>query len=282
MITQKLKAIIWLAAFVVAASPACSQIVRIEFTSQVFEVVGSPLVGVTVGSVITGHVEVDLASLPTDEDPWESVGLYPYSSAEGGRPGFVMEFDTGFERISYDSINAANDPGITPGIFMHDEAGAHDWLGLQARDQGEPYATGLSFEAYMEPRTLTSGDYFPESVNLQAGLEKARFYYTDYFGANAVAAIVTAASMTVEPGGSIALLALRVQASELSGQRKRVLLGLLEASEVAFAQGRCDAGLRQLQTFQNKVQAQVERTDALLAGRLIAGAQAIINSGCSD
>jgi hypothetical protein len=52
MIPPRLKAIVWLAALFVAALPASSQTARIEFSSEVTEVVGSPLAGVTVGSMI--------------------------------------------------------------------------------------------------------------------------------------------------------------------------------------------------------------------------------------
>jgi hypothetical protein len=89
--------------------------------------------------------------------------------------------------------------------------------------------------------------------------------------------------MTVDgEDGVTALLALRVNASNLSGPRKRALLSALQTVESALAAGDCEAALRHLQTFQNKVRAQVERSDPILAGRLIAGAQAIIERGCGN
>ena len=282
MTTEKLKIILGLTGLFAVASPGHSQTVRIEFRCQVTEVLGSPLVGVGVGSLISGWAEVDLVRMPLDGDPWPSLGSYTYSSPSGGLPGFTMEFDTGFERITYDSINAASGPGHTPGIFMYDGAGSRDWLLLQARDQGNPFAAVLSFEDITRPWRLLSGDYFPESVSFGGGLDRGRFDYFDYFGANSLVAEVILASLTVEPGGPLTLLAMRVNASNLPAQRKQVLLRILRASETALDRGRCRAGLQGLRGFQNVVRAYFKRSDPMLADRLISGAQAIINAGCTS
>jgi len=53
---------------------------------------------------------------------------------------------------------------------------------------------------------------------------------------------------------------------------------ILDAADAAFAKGQCPTGLWNLQTFQNKVLAQVAEIDSVLADHLIAGAQAIIDS----
>jgi hypothetical protein len=271
--------IVWLPA-VFAAMSAWSQIVRIEFSSQVTQVVGSPLEDVTVGSIITGHVEVDLARLPIDHDPWPGVGGYAYL---GDQSGFTLQFDTGFQTITYNSINAARDGGTAPGIFLYDEAGNHDHLGLQARDQGNPYAAILSFEDITVPRTLASGDFFPESLNLRAGMGRAMFQYFDNFGTDSVVAQVTSASMTVDSAETLVpLLMLRVKASNLSMARKRMLLTTLRSAEHALDQDRCKAALRYLRTFQIKVRSQVKKIDSELARRLISGAQSVINSGCGQ
>ena len=75
-------------------------------------------------------------------------------------------------------------------------------------------------------------------------------------------------------------MVLRVNNSNLPAQRKRTLVSALQAAEEAFAAGDCEGGLRHLGKFQNKVRAQVEKSDPMLAQRLIAGAQAIIEGGC--
>jgi len=279
MKAQRLQTLVWPAAFFVASS-AYSQIVRIEFNSQVTALVGSSLEGVTVGSIITGRVEVDLAHLPLDSNASPYLGNYSYGA---GRPGFVLQFDTGFEVIRYDSVNAAEDGGVSPGIFLYERGDPSEHLGLQMRDQGDPYAAILSFDDVSEPLTLLNGDYFPEAVNLEAGLARATFHYFDNFGTDSIVARVTSASLTVDPGERrTGLLAFRVKASKLPDHRKRTLLSALEAAEDAFGEGRCAAALRHLHVFQKKVHAQVERHDSILASWLIAGAQSMINSGCGN
>ena len=79
-----------------------------------------------------------------------------------------------------------------------------------------------------------------------------------------------------------ALLIYRVNASNLPDHTKRTLLTTLEAADDAFGNDQCANGLRYLQTFQNKVRAQVERTDSVLATHLQAGAQAILDAGCAN
>ncbi len=278
MRSKNLPILTCVAALFVAGFAARAQTVIIEFSSVVTNA-STLLQGVHIGSVITGRITVDLASLTADGDPWPNVGAYGYGP---GDPGFIFEFQTGFETIRYDSIHAATDGGgLAPGIWMYDGIG-DDWLIFQERDQGKPYGASLSFERFTEPQNLLTGDYFPESVNLKASLEKAQFFYGQSIFTG-VGATVTEASMTVVPGGSIAgLLAFRIQNSDLPAPQKQELIRTLQASEAALAQGQCKQGLHQLRTFQNKVHAQVEPADPVLADRLIVGTQALINAGCDE
>jgi hypothetical protein len=70
--------------------------------------------------------------------------------------------------------------------------------------------------------------------------------------------------------------------SSLSQRQQRPLLATLEAAADSLARGDCETAINQLQTFQNKVRAQVGGADASLADTLIATAQAIIDSGCGE
>ncbi|MCI0745602.1 MAG: hypothetical protein L0Y58_09380 [Verrucomicrobia subdivision 3 bacterium] len=272
--------VVWLATLVAAVSPAWSHVLRIEFSSQVTQVEGSLLPGVTVGSTITGQVQVDLAQLPQDYDPQPTIGGYSYA---GGHPGFTIRFNAGSHSIMYDSINGSRDPGVSVGIFLTDDAGNHDWLNFQLRNQDDPIAVILNFEDVTPPFTHVIGDYFPESINFKEGIPRAIFQYFDNFGFAAVIARNVSATMTIDGvEGVTGLLMLRVNSSNLSAQRKRSLVNALQAAEEAFAKGDCEAGLRHLKTFQNKVHAQVDKSDPMLAARLITGAQAIIEAGCGN
>ncbi len=119
-------------------------------------------------------------------------------------------------------------------------------------------------------------------MNLQAGMERAQFFYAASTGSG-VFARVTEASMTIVPGGSIAgFLAFRIQNSDLPPPHKEELVRTLQAGEDALAQGQCKQALQHLRTFQNKVHAQVEPADPELANRLLVGVQAIINARCGE
>jgi len=277
--TRKFEGIIYLATAIILALPTYSQVVRIQFSSEVTEVNSPLLTGVTVGSVITGQVEVDLAYLPPNSAFRSDYVFFNYSGA--GLPGYIFEFDTGFETFRLDSVNAATGLGIVPGISLanHEDT---DLFDMAARDQGNTNGVLLQFWDFTEPTTILSGDYFPEDVNLAAGFDRATFTYRDFLTTNAVVARVTSVSMVIEQETPSALLIYRVNASSLPPQRKRPLIAALDAADAAFAGGQCATGLRHLQSFQNKVGAQVARTDAVLADHLLSGAQAIIDSGCGQ
>jgi hypothetical protein len=278
MKTSTFKSIVYLAVTLGTALAARSQIVRIEFRSEVTSVNAPLLEGVTVGSVITGQVDVDLAHLPPDSEPSPSYSFHSYSLQ--GLPGYVFQFDTGIHTFTLDSVNAAGGLGIVPAISLLDYDG--DLFDMAARDQGSTNGVLLSFTDFNSPSNLLSGDYFPEDVNLAAGLANATFKYADFITTNAVIARVTSATMVIELETPSALLIYRVNVSSLSAQRKRPLIATLEAADAAFAGGQCSTGLKHLRNFQNKVRAQVARTDSVLAEHLIAGAQAIIDSGCGE
>lgn len=273
------KSILRLTAAFALTFPACSQRVNINFTSEVTQVSPGLLAGVAIGSVITGRVQVDLAHLPPDSAEAPEGFTFWYSGL--GIPGYVFQFETGLQTFSLDSVNAATGLGIVPAIGSIKAEDA-DVLEFVARDEGNPYGVLLRFADYRAPFTLLSGKYFPEDVNLPAGLADATFTYSDFINLPSVVARVTSASMVIEQDTPSALLIYRVDASDLPAQRKRPLIATLEAADAAFAAGQCEGGLKSLQTFQNKVRAQVARLDPVLADHLIAEAQEIIDSGCTD
>jgi len=265
------KALVCLAAILMAALPAWSQLLRIEFSGEVTQAADVLLPGVTVGSPLTGRVEVDLAQLPEG---------YYYG---GGHPGYTIQFSAGTHTVLFDSINASRDPGFTPGIFLNDEGGNYDWVGFQLRNQDDPLAVTLRFEDVIPPFALVNGNFLPESIHLPTGLSRATFTYFNEFGQGFVQARVTSATMTIDGvGGVTPILQWRVNHSNLSAQQKRALLSMLQAAEQEFAAGDCEAGLRHLEKFQKRVRAQVEKSDPELARRLIVGAETIIEAGCGE
>ena len=261
-----------------AVFPACAQLVRLQFNSLVTEISGSPLAGVTVGSTITGQIQVDLASLPSDNNPLPWFGGFDYS---GGGPGYTFQFDTGFETISYDSVNAAGGAGLTPGLFLQSAPDA-EFFSLQARDAVNPFGAVLRFRGSTNPLALVSGDYFPEDVHLAAGLGDADFLYFNKYGDIVLAAQVTSVSFDLEPTTNpCVLLSYRVNASALPAKHKRELLDKLQSADGAFAQGREKTGLKHLAKFQKRLRDRVEKQDAALFRHLMKGAKSLIDSHSS-
>ena len=255
--------------------PACSQLVRLQFNSLVTQASGSPLAGVAVGSTITGQIQVNLATLPSDSNPLPWFGGYDYS---GGVPGYTFQFDTGLQTVSYDSVNAAGDGGLTPGLFLQPAADA-EFFSLQARDAGNPFGVVLRFRGSTNPLALVSGDYFPEDVHLAAGLDNADFLCFNKYGDIVVAARVTSASLVVDPTNNpCVLLSYRVNASALPAKHKRELLGKLQSADQAFAKGREKTGLKHLAKFQKRLRDRVEKRDTVLFKHLMAGAESLIDS----
>jgi hypothetical protein len=84
------------------------------------------------------------------------------------------------------------------------------------------------------------------------------------------------------PQPTIGDLIARVAGPGLSQQQKRPLLATLEAARASWEAGNCQTAIHQLRAFQNKVRAQVSRSDATRADALIADAQAIMDSACDE
>jgi len=132
-------------------------------------------------------------------------------------------------------------------------------------EQQIPFGDGVSWEFYQEgtapPPLSFEGAVIPDPAGY---IVEVRFTG----GIPAIAAI----------NGLIA----RIDESDLATRQKRPLLAVLNAASEAVRAGDCRLGMNHLNTFQNKVRAQVSGTDAALADALVAGAQAIIDAGCGE
>lgn len=277
MLARRIILLLGIALLLLAAELARAQIVRVDFTSEVTNVLGELLPGVGVGTIITGRVEVDLAHLPLDSESGTE-GSYRYGP---GDPGYTFAFSTGTSNYVYYSTNAGRGFGAWPGTFLHDGSFGRDYLAFQARNEGNLNAALLTFEDPVQPSALVNYDYFPESVNLEPGLPRAAFNFHGG-GPNFVFARVTSAAMSIDTGGSVtALLLYRVNVSVAQAKTKRKLTRMLNAAERAFAHDRCRLGVVRLRHFNTQVHVRLRKQSPVLAGFLRAGAQEIINSGCA-
>jgi HYR domain-containing protein/PKD domain-containing protein len=82
----------------------------------------------------------------------------------------------------------------------------------------------------------------------------------------------------VKPGEAIELIIDQIDQADMGRKNKRPFIATLKAAVAAFDRGSFEAGLNQLQALQNKVRAQLGRTDPALADSIIAAAQAVIDA----
>jgi hypothetical protein len=264
--------------------PLRAQVVQIDFTARVTQAVGSVPAGVSLGSTITGQVQVDLQYLPTPDD---SASFYTGYYYGGGVPGYVIQFNTGVQTITLDSVNAANNAGATPGIFLYNlqptcpECGpALQWVDFQLRDAGQTWFAYVRIADTNPPLNFLADNHFPYGLNLAASTE-AYLGYHDTGGNPSFRADLTSVSMTIAPPPCTGLVD-QVNASDLPAQRKRPLLASLEAACGALARNDCETASGQLRAFQHKVRVQVSKDDPALANALTAAAQALIDHGCRE
>jgi hypothetical protein len=89
------------------------------------------------------------------------------------------------------------------------------------------------------------------------------------------------ASVTVEvitPDQSVAIVMGMLDNANLPRNSRRPLLASLDAAADSFDRGNTRAGINQLKAFEEKVRAQLGRSNPVLAGQLIAAAETIINA----
>ncbi len=80
----------------------------------------------------------------------------------------------------------------------------------------------------------------------------------------------------ITPAQAVAIIMEMVENSALPRNRHRPLMASLEAAASSFERGQCNAAVNQLGAFQNKLRAQVERDNPVLAEQLSQAAQEII------
>jgi len=82
----------------------------------------------------------------------------------------------------------------------------------------------------------------------------------------------------ITPGEAVALLITQLSNADLARRNTRPFFASLKATMASFDRGQFDAGVNQLQAFQNKASAQIAPSDPALAAALIATAQKIIDA----
>jgi hypothetical protein len=179
-----------------------ADVIRIDFDATVTSVVGDVPPDASLGSPITGYIQIDLATLPPLVPVGEVGGRYHYLDRS---PGYSMQVTVGQSMFAYDSVNASQEGGPTPGISLEPEYAS---LIFVLREQGNPFVMSLGLFDYSSSANLLSGPRFPDDVDLSlAGLEFGTFGYYNVDHSIIVGAEVIAISMYVIPEPRTSVLA---------------------------------------------------------------------------
>lgn len=114
---------------------------------------------------------------------------------------------------------------------------------------------------------------------INAGNNEAVTAFTDLDGNARISGgtvDVGAYEFVFTPGMEVGRLVQLVSESDMGSRNKQPLLATLAAAMASFSRGDASSGANQLGAFQNKVRAQLARTDAVLANELIQAAEEII------
>jgi hypothetical protein len=209
---------------ITAASPfaAQAQIFVIDFAATVATYSPGTFAqpGFGVGSLVNGHIEVDLTILPpptlypgnlANYNYWTFSGP-PANYFLGTLPGLTMQVTMGNETLSYDSRTLPYSSGTVPGVSLGDQDG-YDRFCVALRDGTRGLALNL-FDLG-SPTSLVSGLSFPASIDLASrtfhpgdGQDSANFLWFDSATSETmVRADATSVSFQIipEPSGCLLL-----------------------------------------------------------------------------
>lgn len=183
--------------------PAAAQVVVIDFTSTVTTITGTPTLPASLGDTITGHLEINLATLPADTSLGSTLGVYSYFNRD---PGFTFGITLNGQTTTYDSIHASQEGGFTPSIGLSQDPSQHV-VNFLLREQGNPYHMSLTLVDATQPIDLLAGKRFPQDIRpFVIGPDIATFDYATEDNSSFVHASVTQLSMSQVPEPSTAVL----------------------------------------------------------------------------
>ncbi len=185
-----------------------AQGVVIHFTTAPGLSVGVTPSGFSNGSVVTGHIHVDPATLPNPSRPLAGLSLYEYGS--GGIAGYEFDVYTSAGRVHYDAFNSL-DPSqnifnLGSRILLQERP--EDYLYFTATELGFPFYAELQLQDLAAPFTLLNGTGFPGSVGDLNARTFGLFVYQDAPGENYFQASINSISIegVPEPGFMALLL----------------------------------------------------------------------------
>ncbi|MEM9446290.1 MAG: PEP-CTERM sorting domain-containing protein [Verrucomicrobiota bacterium] len=190
-----------------------------EFDARV-QAVNSSFPIVEIDDLIAGEIRVDLDTLPTDSFGSSSVAAYLYGGL--GIPGYMIQFDTGDELVSFDSLDSTGGDGLTPGIFMYDIVSDEQQLSFVLREEGD-IDKGVSIDLFdlTDPNELFgSDDFSADNLDLE-NLDDSRFVYLNGNSSVFVATIENIQLNVIPEPSTYALLFMGLAALAFRAFKKR-------------------------------------------------------------
>jgi hypothetical protein len=194
------------------------------------------------GQTSSAPATIRIQVRPVDDAPVAVITISPLLR--------LLPDGTNLTILARDDLNATV---VFDGSFSHDVE--NDPLEFVWIERGTPFAAG--------PRTTNILAVGEHTVTLQAA-DGARI------GTAAVSFAI------VSPGEAIETILLHLNESDLGSKNKRPLIASLKAAVASFDRGSRNAGISQLQAFENKLRAQVAPHDPSLATGLSEAIQRIL------
>jgi hypothetical protein len=144
---------------------------------------------------------------------------------------------------------------------------------MDASASTDPEGDALSFTWFVDGTSVGTGATIVQE--LEVGSRQVSVLADDGKGGTDTAALVV---HVITAGEAVDMLIAEVEGSETDRKNKRPLIATLKAASAAFERGQTHAAANTLGAFQNKVRAQIGRTDPTVAGELIRIAEEIIGA----
>ena len=153
--------------------------------------------------------------------------------------------------------------------------GSNACVVLDGSLSSDPDGDALTFAWFLDGNPIPVATGVMAGVCIEVGLHDVTMVATDSAGANGSS---TQAIDVITAAEAVDLLITAVNEADLDRKNKRPFLATLKAVQASFDRGQSGAAVNQLGAFQNKVRAQVGRTQPALAAEWIALAESIISA----